>query len=403
LKASTREAFARLRTAALPLLAWSGWTLALVIISVRVWFKPAAHSVFTVFREAGAHWLKAETLYGHGSKFLYSPLAGAWFSPFSFLPENIAGILWRLIGGALLTATAFIVAKTIWPRPADWQKPYWAVLALLPLAVSNLNNGQANPFVLALMLISIVALLRERWWSCALCLGFATYFKIYPLALGLLLSVLFSRQLSWRLTLSLIGFFIVSLLLQRPSYVLHEYVNWFAHLGSITRRSAGQFGTWRDAYFLLRIARIPLTPRGWLVVEAISGIAVAAFCAWGVHRNWHRERLMFAAFGLGSAWMVLFGPATEAASYILLVPAIVYGLLRSWTEPSLTRARIGMATAYCGLLVAEMCDSWLHLKHHFVYARSLQPIFALIFLGTAVAWLIEDKHWRRNSTPQFSE
>jgi hypothetical protein len=210
LKASTREAFARLRTAARPLLAWSGWTLALVIISVRVWFKPAAHSVFTVFREAGAHWLKAETLYGHGSKFLYSPLAGAWFSPFSFLPENIAGILWRLIGGALLTATAFIVAKTIWPRPADWQKPYWAVLALLPLAVSNLNNGQANPFVLALMLISIVALLRERWWSCALCLGFATYFKIYPLALGLLLSVLFSRQLSWRLTLSLIGFFIVA-------------------------------------------------------------------------------------------------------------------------------------------------------------------------------------------------
>jgi alpha-1,2-mannosyltransferase len=347
--------------------------------------------------------VKSESLYGGGgSKFLYSPLVAAWFAPFSFLSENIAGILWRLFSGAILISALYIAAKAVWPRPGESRKALLALLALLPLAVDNLNNGQANPLVLALMLFSTSLALQKRWLVCGLCIGVAAYFKIYPLTLGLLLTALFPRQLSWRLALSIIALFALSFLLQRPSYVIGQYVNWFTHLGSINRRSVGEFGTWRDVYFLLRVAGIPITPRFWIPVEIFSGVCVAAFCIWGVYRNWQTGRLIFAALALGCAWMVLFGPATEAASYILLAPALIYGLLQSWAAPFSNWIRVGITTAYLGLIAASISDSWLHLKAHLVYARSFQPIFGLIFLATVAAWLVTDRYWSSSRDCQSS-
>ena len=383
---------------ALALFAWGAWGLALIVIFVRVWFKPGSHSVFTVFRQAGAHWMKAESLYGQagtwqGSKFLYSPLAAAAFAPFSLLPENIAGVAWRLIGGAALMAAAYAISRIVWAGPSVSWKRSAGLLALLPVSLSNLNNGQANPLVLGLILFSVVSLLTERWFLCALCLGIVGYFKLYPLALGLLLAVVFPRRLPWRLLIAVTGLFVLSLLLQHPSYVISQYADWMAHLGELRRRSAGEFGRWRDAYFLLRTAHVPITPRLWVVAEVITGIGAGAFCVWGVYRGWQAGRRVFAATGLGCVWMVLFGPASEAASYMLLAPAMIYGVLQSWTRPLSPAIRFGMTAAYGGLVLADICDSWLRLKGYSVYALSLQPIVASIFLVTAIAWLLADNYW----------
>ena len=375
------------------LLALGAWGVALVIISIRVWFKPGAHSVFTAFREAGAHWVNTGELYFHGSKFLYSPLAAAWFAPFSFLSENVAGITWRLLSGILLVVAVYTAAQIVWSQPGS-RKGSWALVALLPLSLSNLNNGQANPLVLGLIVFSVVALLKEHWFLCSLCLAIASYFKIYPVALGLLLSTIFLRHLSWRLLLAIVGLFVVSLLMQRPSYVLGQYASWFEHLGGITRRSADESRAWRDAYFLLRMVGIPITPGAWILVEAFAGITIAAFCVWGIYHSWQKQRMIYAAFALGCVWMVLFGPATEAASYMLLGPSIIYGLFESWRSIAPKWTRVGMTAAYSGLLLADISDSWLRLKGQTVYARAFQPIVAVIFFVTLVAWLATDKYWR---------
>ena len=375
------------------------WALALGVISIRIWIKPNSHSVFTSFREAGAHWTQASDLYGHGSKFLYSPLAAAIFAPFSLLPENVAGIIWRLIGGIALFLATLTAAQTVWPAPAV-RKWWWSLLALLPLSLTNLNNGQANPLVLALLLFSIVALLKEQWFFCALCLAVSAYFKIYPLALGLVLSTLFPKKLSWRLFLSVIAMFGISLLLQHRGYVLSQYSNWFDHLGGITRRSADESRAWRDAYLLLRLSRIPVTPRSWIGIEVLAGLSVGAFCLWGYYRKWQAERLIFAVFALVCAWMVLFGPATEAASYILIGPALIYGLFQSYRIQAAAWIRAGMTVSYLGLLLAEISDSWLRLKGQMVYARAFQPAVATIFLATLIAWLAADAHWIRKENNQ---
>jgi hypothetical protein len=302
-----------------------------------------------------------------------------------------------------MVTAAYVIARMVWVEPSKSWKRSIGLLALLPICVSNLNNGQTNPLVLALILFSVVSLLKRYWFLCVLCLGIATYFKIYPIALGLLLAVVFPRQLSWRLITAIIALFLLSLLLQHPSYVISQYADWVAHLGELHRRSADQFGRWRDAYFLLRMAHVPIASRFWVVVEVISGIGIAAFCVWGAYRGWHTDRLIFAAVGLGCVWMVLIGPASEASSYVLVGPVLIYGLLQSWTQPVSSPIRLGMTVAYSGLLLADICDSWLRLKAHSVYALSLQPIVALIFLATTFAWLIADKYWTRpEGPPEFA-
>src|SRR5437762_13027258 len=60
-------------------------------------------------------------------------------------------------------------------------------------------------------------LLRE--WpvgNTAACFAIATIFKLYPIALALLLTALYPSKLSWRLALWLVGLVLVTSLLQHP-------------------------------------------------------------------------------------------------------------------------------------------------------------------------------------------
>jgi hypothetical protein len=96
----------------------------------------------------------------------------------------------------------------------------------MPLTLSSLNNGQANIIIVVLLLVATGGASQSCWFTCAFCAAFAVYWKIYPIAFALLLTIVFPRQLTVRILLILVGLFIVSLLLQKPSYVLQEYGSW---------------------------------------------------------------------------------------------------------------------------------------------------------------------------------
>lgn len=85
---------------------------------------------------------------------------------------------------------------------------------------------------MVLLLLAIGTAPQSRWMTCAFCASFVVYWKIYQIAFALLLTVIFPKELSVRLLLELVGLFAVSLLLQKPSYVLKEYGSWFANLTS---------------------------------------------------------------------------------------------------------------------------------------------------------------------------
>ncbi len=385
------------------------WALALLLICVRVGWSPHKQSVFSAdYLPAGAHWLRGEEIYNARHHFIYSPLAAAAFVPFAVLPAGPSGILWRL--GC---AAAFAWVCAAWLRsglsnlrsetssfaaaPPGYTNLGIAFLLLLPLAAGNLNLGQLNVGVLVLTAGSVLAARARRWNLAALLLAVGGFMKIYPLAVGLLLAMLYPRQLSWRLAVAVAALFLVSLGLQHPAYAWREYRQWFAVLGGDDRLDVDLYASWRDFGFLLRACGVPLSDSAYRLMEAGAGGLLAVFLWLGQHRwRWSEDRLLGAVFSLGCAWMVLFGPATEAATYVLLALPVCAALLAAWRrlpgavgrQPGFNGFTAVFAASYALLLLADLANAWFHGWTHHLAMRALQPVAALVFTGGMVGWLM---------------
>jgi Glycosyltransferase family 87 len=443
------------------------WLGVILAVTIRGIAAPHHNTVFLVFRDAGHSWLGAEPLYSKVGKYLYSPLAAAFFAPFALLPDWAGSALWRLA-----TGLTYLVAVTCWfsgreevptaqtlPRgqtsggAGSWtenapnrsdggpllqsrisridvevkQRPdeqaaaasLWralvirrctlknsaatkalrsrdliltvlALFLLLPLSIGNLNNGQVSPLIIGLLIFACLASLRGGWTLAAGCISVAAFFKIYPLAIGLLLAVIEPRKLSWRLVLGLLIFGALSLVLQRPAYVIDQYGEWWRCLTADRRRVSTELGSWRDAWLLLRILHVPITVAGYAALEAGTAIAAAIFCWWR-SKTWDRAAVIWSAFSIGCLWITFFGPSTELATYVFLAPSVAFAC--SWVLLPVIQGRQPLhwfeflpIAAYALLLLAEALNAWVPVIRQNTYLHAIQPVAALLFLVFAVRW-----------------
>jgi hypothetical protein len=353
------------------------WILAVAAILAHSWLKPNANTVYKNFQAGGERWLASANLYPKVDEYIYSPFAAALFAPLALLSTRLGNIVWRIVSLAVYAG-----AFAAWLKQARaGERAAWAWILLLPLSVGDMFNGQANPLIIGLLMLAILACRRERWMIAAFCVGVAAYFKVYPLALGLLLAVLHPRKFPWRLVLALAAIFGLSLILNRPAYVLAQYDNWIHTLGQDPRRTLNYFGTYRDFWLMLRVLRAPISVRGWAVLQAASGAVLAIYLLVIQRRGSSGERLDFLVLALGTCWMLLFGPATESATYVILAPPLVLAWLR-WQGAR--RGYLAAAAACYALLIAsQMLTSWAHL-HQNAYTHLVQPVATLI-LAAALA------------------
>ncbi len=379
------------------------WLAVLAVVCVRAGLHPLKQSILAAdYLPAGAHWLRGEEVYRRHHGFLYSPPVAAFFAPWSLLPAAVGAVLWRLAGTGVLLAVADRWLRGPLPGlgdPGDLltardrasRTVPVAFGLFLPMAVGNVNLGQMNLVVLTLVLGSVLAVWRERWNLAAVLLAVAAFVKIYPLAVGLLLVLLYPRELSWRLALALVATFALSLLLGRPGYVWTEYHEWFAVLGRDDRLDVDAAVSWRDFGALLRAFGVTASAGANRAMEAAAGGALALFLLWGQRRaRWGRARLLGGVFCLGCAWMILFGPATEAATYLLLALPLCGTLAAAWTLPPGTPGRSVrrvLAAVYVLLLWSGLSNSWLHGRRLHLYLHALEPAAALLFAGAVAWWL----------------
>jgi hypothetical protein len=360
------------------------WFLIVAIICVRIFVHPGWHSVFPTYRSAGVAWIHRAELYGVPGIFLYSPLVAALFSPFAIMSQNIAEVLWRLLLGCALPLALWFNAKALFNFSNSAFS--WLLLLILPLMLSSLNNGQANIVIIVLFLIAAGAASQSRWFICAFCAAFAVYWKIYPIAFALLLAVVCPKKLIFRILLVLIGLFVVSLFLQKPSYTLQQYGDWLVNLASDRRRAHEYYGRWRDFYLLLRLLGIPISVTWWTVVEVASGCIAAAICFFGTSRDWPRPTLILGAMSLAIVWMLLFGPATEAATYVLIAVPSAYLLIAGWTDVSQFALRAVSTLTYVGFVSAHILNSWFPIKENVYAVHAIQPCLTLCFCAALFLW-----------------
>jgi len=365
------------------------WVVAMAVILIHVWLKPESNTLYKVFRNGGQRWLASENLYPGVDEYIYSPLAAAFFAPLALLPDRVAGIVWRL-----LSLAAYAGAFAAWLRNTRWAAPAW--ILLLPLSVGDLYNGQANPLVIGLLMLAVLACRRERWMPAALCVAATVYLKVYPVAMGLLLAVLHPRKFPWRLALALAGLFALSLVLQRPAYVLDQYGNWVHTLGQDPRRTLHYFGTYRDFWLLLRVLCVPISVQGWAALQAASGAALALYLWLAQRRGAPAETLDFLLLTLGACWMLLFGPATESSTYVMLAPPLVLAWTR-WVEEREGYTKWA-AACYALLIASQMLTSWGH-RHQNAYTHLAQPVGTMILAGAVAVYGWNTKPRLAGATP----
>jgi alpha-1,2-mannosyltransferase len=357
------------------------WSAVLIAICIRVGLAVQHHNVFTDYADAGRKWIAAEPLYSYTRGFVYSPLIAALFSPWALLPDWLGAIIWRL-----LTTAIFVVGIFYWLKE-ELEIPrsnYWLVfLLILPLSIGNFNNGQVNPLIIGLLMVAIVAARQSQWTISVVCLSLCAYLKIYPLAVGLLLLLVYPRQIGWRLALALFLMGALSFFLQQPAYVLDQYKRWIGTRATDDRRMNMDIAP-RDFAMLLRAIHIDLSSRTFLVLQLSAAVAAAAVCIYGRLKKWSKECLLLAVLNLGTCWMLLFGPATEDATYVMIAPPLALALVR--TQKTSSRMKFLLYLSYLVLLTGFSISSFLRLKKN-PYNMSVQPLSALLFLIYTLIWL----------------
>jgi hypothetical protein len=370
------------------------WTAVLLGIWIRIGFFSRSHDVFATYADAGRRWSSSLPLYTYTRGFVYSPLVAAFFAPFSWLPISLGSILWRLVNAAIFVGAIFWWLKAeltdCIPRSS-----YWLIfLLILPLSLGNFNNGQVNPMIIGLLMVAILAAHEKRWTLSAVALGFSAYLKIYPLSVGLLLVLIYPRQLSWRVALTLILMGAASFLLQRPGYVLDQYQRWFHTRAADDRRLNMDIAP-RDFAMILRLLHINLSAQATLLLQMIAGAAAAVLCLYGRLKKWSEQRLLICVFATGTCWMLLFGPTTEDATYAMIAPALAFATVQAFHQKTPQWMRFLVCGSFAFLLLGLILNAFFGLKKT-PLTMSVQPFGALLFLVYSILWLFREEN-RRSS------
>jgi hypothetical protein len=340
------------------------WSLVLLTVGVRVAISPRAHSVFPIFTLAGRHWQHAEELYypyfnnPDLDLFRYSPLAAAFFAPWSALSDRIGNVLWRLVSAGFYLSALGWWAKAVLPVCLTRSQTALFFLLAVPLSISCLNNGQSNVLMLALLLGSMAAVQTGRWNFAAALLALATLLKIYPGALGLLLALVFPRKFGGRFALALGLCLALPFLLQSPEYVARQYAHWWGLLlldHRVDRPVSNMVS--RDLWLIIRLAHIPIGLLGYRVVQLFLAGGAALVCLAARWAGWPQRRLLTMLFSLAGCWMVLCGPASESCTYILVAPILAWAVLEAYLDQRSWRSQL-IASGSFALFVFSQTISW---------------------------------------------
>jgi Glycosyltransferase family 87 len=364
------------------ILAAGVWLIIVLTVCTRALLAPHTKSIYPILSLAARNWLAGEDLYGQLAlgldRFRYSPLVAALLVPFHQLPDGLGAALWRL-----LNATVYLAALGWWINallPSSLTVSHRAILFLLvvPLSVGSLNNGQSNALVLGMLLAGLAAVRTDRWNVAAACVAAASLFKVYPIAVGLLLALIHPRRFAGRFALALVAGLALPFAYQHVDYVAGQYSSWWSHFQTYDRQSLIVELWYRDIRLLLLGTVGPLRASTYTTVQLLAGAGVAGVCLLCLRARWPRERLLLTLFSLGCCWMTLVGPATESCTYILLAPTLAWALFEAWQAPRWPFALLLYLASYSLFLLCQLAV-WFPIGRA-VHTLGLQPLAGVYLL-----------------------
>ncbi len=298
------------------------WVVLLGGIGGRVLVsKPTSQTVVPIYLTAGHRWIAGEDLYAPAPDqdvYRNPPGVAAGFAALTPLPDQLAGVVWRMLGSAVVLTGLFRLRRDFAPDLAPLQT---AVLFLLAagLVLPAINNGQVNLLLAGSILHGSSAAQRGRYWEAALWFGLGGGLKVYPLAAGLLVALVHPLRFAPKLLAVLVAGGLAPFLFQDSEYVLEQYRNYFEYLGTDDRTYATLYRVPRDWTVIPRVwLNVTVSPDAIKIVDLLAALVAAGVVGGTALTTYDRRSALGRALVLGSVWMTAFGPATEANTYAIL-------------------------------------------------------------------------------------
>jgi hypothetical protein len=334
------------------------WLVLGVAVSIRTLVRPDKHTVFPIFAASAEHWwnnCSLYELYPGLDRFRYPPVFALFVTPFSILGLTVGGILW-----SWLSITVFVAG--LWQYlgdvvPSVWTPQRKAVFLMLCGlgALRGLWNAQSNALITGFVLLGAAALVRAAtrrpapaarplsdWWLAAMLLATPVCLKLTPAAPVLLLVMLWPRQLAWRLLVVTAGLSLLPFLTRPFPLVLDQYRGWIDHL---MESGHVRWIGFRDGWTIWLVLHHclggessslclhePMDSSWYHLVQLATAAAVLGWCLWQRRRAAGPRWLVHVTLSMGLAWLMLFGPAVEHATYVFLAPPLLWAFLepRAW-------------------------------------------------------------------------
>jgi hypothetical protein len=311
---------------------------------------------------------------------------GAFLTPFAVVPDGIGEVLWRL-----LNAAVYLTAVVCWGRmvlSSSFHRNDIGLLLLLivPLSVGCLNNGQSNPLVIGLLLAVMVCVHHSRWNVASLLAAMACFLKVYPIAVALLLGVMYPRQFIGRFLFAIGLGLGLPFLFQHSGYVLDQYQRWFQHLQSSDRTSLPVDLWYRDFRLLCHTFHIPLNSQLYAGLQLVLAAGCAALCIQAKRAGWSRDRLLGLTLGLACCWMTVFGATAESSTYILLAPTLAFAFMESLRGEFRLLCRVFVIASY-GLFTASEVAVWFPFGRQF-HALGVHAAAGLMLFVALIAMAV---------------
>ena len=368
------------------------WLTIAAAVSVRTLFEPERHTIFPILSNAAAHWWGAQPLYADYKPldyYRYSPSFAVAVTPLSWLGDRAGGVAWSFLSLAVYAAGLWRFRRDV--LPGVWtarRESLFFVLAALG-GLRGFWNGQSNALMIGLLLLAAAALAKEHWWLAALWLAVPVLVKVTPLSVALLFCALWPRRLTGRFVLVLVAGLLLPFLTRPPDVVLNYYAEWYQHLTS----SAGErWLGFRDGWTVWVVARhivcgatgeLPLRAAidapWYRAVQLGTGFGVLCWCLVLQRRGCDPRRLIYVTLALGSVWLMVFGPASEHATYVFLAPSLAWALLDTAAWP---RGRWLIVTA--GVLILVLGWGALARSVESAVLLTALPVGALLF----AVWIV---------------
>ncbi len=384
------------------------WLSVGVAVSVRTLINPESHTVFPILSGGVEHWWSDRPLYADYKPldfFRYPPPLAVFFSPLSLLGLRAGGVVWAWLSLAVYGAGLWEFARRVLPvRWTDSRLSVYLCLGLLG-GLRGLWNAQSNALVIGLLLLGTAAAVNRRWWQSAFFLAGATMLKLTPIAPVLLLCALWPRRLTPRLAVALAVLAAVPFLTRPPTVATDHYREWAVHL---TESAHERWPGFRDAWTVWQVLRQyaagvsgvpwlkePLDSSVYRAIQLLTAFAVLVWSQRLRRRGVPERELVSCTLAAGLAWLMLFGPAVEHPTYVLLAPVLCWAVLAAGRA---TGQRVLIGTSF-GLV---MVLGWGSLTRPWL--ETLPVLLTALPVGTALfgVWLIGEKG-RRVHAPRNAQ